>query len=296
MIFAVIVMLAVSIGLPLLCAARLWRLNAPSRLGFLIVAAEATILVALVALVGRWDMAGYYLRPILLLVFLAALVASFRRHASRPWQSADDVWRRYWSSSLGLVLFGAGLVFVVYGLMPSPGARALAFPLVHQRGFIAQGGGIRLLNHHARHPEQRHALDITALSRAGYRAKGLLPDQLAAYEIWNATVVSPCDGVVAATKADLPDVASDQDQPEGNHVVVDCGTFRVVLAHLQQGSVAVKSGARITAGTPVGHVGNSGNSTEPHLHIHAYDEHTGAGLPIVFDGRTPFRNRVFAGE
>jgi len=40
-------------------------------------------------------------------------------------------------------------------------------------------------------------------------------------------------------------------------------------------------------------VGNSGNTTEPHLHIHAVDRQTGMGLPMIFDGRVPVRNSLF---
>jgi hypothetical protein len=42
-------------------------------------------------------------------------------------------------------------------------------------------------------------------------------------------------------------------------------------------------------------VGNSGNTTELHLHIHAVDPATDTGVPITFDGRFPVRNRFFRG-
>jgi murein DD-endopeptidase MepM/ murein hydrolase activator NlpD len=67
----------------------------------------------------------------------------------------------------------------------------------------------------------------------------------------------------------------------------------VLLAHLQHGSVAVATGDPVTVGDPIGRVGNSGNTTEPHLHIHAFDPRTGEGVPIRFDGGAPLRNRVF---
>jgi len=43
----------------------------------------------------------------------------------------------------------------------------------------------------------------------------------------------------------------------------------VVLAHLRQGSVEVAAGEDVAVGSRLGRVGNSGNSSEPHLHIHA---------------------------
>ena len=55
--------------------------------------------------------------------------------------------------------------------------RTLAFPLEGGRFVVAQGGGIGILNHHAGHPAQRHALDITAVDATGFRAAGILPAQ-----------------------------------------------------------------------------------------------------------------------
>lgn len=46
-------------------------------------------------------------------------------------------------------------------------------------------------------------------------------------------------------------------------------------------------------GDAIGLVGNSGSTTEPHLHIHAVDPGTHAGVPITFEGRFPVRNSVF---
>ncbi|MCE0488428.1 M23 family metallopeptidase [Ornithinimicrobium sediminis] len=73
----------------------------------------------------------------------------------------------------------------------------------------------------------------------------------------------------------------------GNHVVIatdERGPY-ILLAHLQQGSVTVTVGDHVPEGTVVGACGNSGNSTQPHLHIQATDttnwDHA-KGLPIAF--------------
>jgi len=50
----------------------------------------------------------------------------------------------------------------------------------------------------------------------------------------------------------------------------------------------------VRVGDLMGLVGNSGNTTEPHLHIHAVDPDTGAGVPITLDGRYPVRNRLYS--
>jgi hypothetical protein len=80
----------------------------------------------------------------------------------------------------------------------------------------------------------------------------------------------------------------------GNHVVIAIGPGGpfVLLAHLQRGSVQVQPGQLVTVGDPVARCGNSGNSTEPHLHLQVSDstDWTSArGLPFAFrrpDGST----------
>lgn len=76
----------------------------------------------------------------------------------------------------------------------------------------------------------------------------------------------------------------------GNHVVIrgDEGVHAVV-AHLKQGSLAVSVGERVDAGALVGYCGNSGNSSEPHVHAQLMDRSsfwTGQGLPMVFSNTT----------
>jgi murein DD-endopeptidase MepM/ murein hydrolase activator NlpD len=58
----------------------------------------------------------------------------------------------------------------------------------------------------------------------------------------------------------------------------------VVLAHLRLGTVSVTAGDVVRVGQLLGEVGNSGRSTEPHLHIHA--ERDGTGLDLQFIGVT----------
>ena len=74
----------------------------------------------------------------------------------------------------------------------------------------------------------------------------------------------------------------------GNHVVIatsPSGPY-VLLAHLRRGSVTVAVGDRVRTGDRVGSCGNSGNSTQPHLHLQATDSTNwdeARGVPIAFD-------------
>ncbi|MBA9006180.1 M23 family metallopeptidase [Thermomonospora cellulosilytica] len=72
----------------------------------------------------------------------------------------------------------------------------------------------------------------------------------------------------------------------GNHVVLDLGDgVYAALAHLRRGSVRVRPGQRVAAGEPIAECGNSGNSSEPHLHFQLMDSPraaTSLGLPFAF--------------
>jgi murein DD-endopeptidase MepM/ murein hydrolase activator NlpD len=73
----------------------------------------------------------------------------------------------------------------------------------------------------------------------------------------------------------------------GNHVVLDLGGgVNAALAHLRRGSVLVRPGDRVAADQPLAACGNSGDSTEPHLHFRLMDHPSvllAAGLPLRFD-------------
>lgn len=78
----------------------------------------------------------------------------------------------------------------------------------------------------------------------------------------------------------------------GNHIVIAAtpgGPF-VLLAHLQRGSITVTAGDRVEAGMPVAACGNSGNSTQPHVHVQATDSldwGAARGIPISFRALDP---------
>lgn len=73
----------------------------------------------------------------------------------------------------------------------------------------------------------------------------------------------------------------------GNHVIVDLGDGSyAVYAHLRKGSLRVTNGQRVHAGEHIADCGNSGNSTEPHVHFQVMDHPKvlfAAGLPISWE-------------
>jgi Peptidase family M23 len=160
--------------------------------------------------------------------------------------------------------------------------RPLTFPL---RGtwYVAHGGG-QALNHHARLREQRGAVDLVQVGPWGtLRAAGARRDDPRSYLAYGADVYAPCDGRVVSAVDDLEDQVPGVTRyapPFGNHVVLDTGAELVRLGHLRPGSVTVRAGDTVRAGRLLGQVGNSGNTSEPHLHLQA--DRDGAGLDLVF--------------
>jgi murein DD-endopeptidase MepM/ murein hydrolase activator NlpD len=87
----------------------------------------------------------------------------------------------------------------------------------------------------------------------------------------------------------LPDQAigsSDPAHAAGNHVVIDHGNSEYsLLAHMQPHSLRVKPGQKVKRGDALGLTGNSGNTSEPHLHVHLMNKPSMAdadGLPMPF--------------
>ncbi|MEU0215084.1 M23 family metallopeptidase [Streptomyces sp. NPDC006265] len=74
----------------------------------------------------------------------------------------------------------------------------------------------------------------------------------------------------------------------GNHLVLDLGDHTyAVYAHLRRGSLTVREGDRVQAGQVVARCGNSGNSSEPHLHFQLMDgpdPDAARGVPFTWRG------------
>ncbi|MFO0993576.1 MAG: M23 family metallopeptidase [Hyphomicrobiales bacterium] len=115
---------------------------------------------------------------------------------------------------------------------------------------------------------------------------------------FGADLLAVAAGTVVATRDGMPEEAPFKPvlsvkAPEdygGNHVIIEIAPkVFAVYAHVKTGSVAVKVGDRVKAGDVVGRLGNSGNSTAPHLHFALLDKpnfFAGRSLPYVIDAFT----------
>lgn len=142
---------------------------------------------------------------------------------------------------------------------------------------------------------QRFAIDFVRMDGAGLIVKGD-PAVSANYSAYDADVIAATSGKVVETvdglqdqiPGSLPDRSTLTTQTlDGNHIVIrsDDGTY-AFYAHLRPGSLKVRRGQRVRRGQLLGHLGNTGNSSAPHLHFHITDgpDVLGSeGLPFVFD-------------
>lgn len=167
--------------------------------------------------------------------------------------------------------------------------------------YVVWGGHDIEQNYHAAYPGQRFAYDILKIvDGSTHRGDG---KALEDYYCWNQPILAPADATVLEAVDGLPDQAIGTRNPEavaGNHVMLDLGHGEyALLAHLRQGSVAVTAGQQVAAGDELGRCGNSGNTSEPHLHFHLQDAPKfgeGDGLPAFFEHYTADGKPVERGE
>ena len=156
----------------------------------------------------------------------------------------------------------------------------------HRRSMIAIDGTARI--------PQRFAIDWLRVRPDGTRHQGDAKDNRN-YLAYGQEALAVADGTVSAIKDGIPEnvpgptsraVPITLDTIGGNHVILNLGDgVYAFYAHLQPGSIRVSLGDKVRRGQVLGLVGNSGNSTEPHLHFHLSDANSplgGEGIPYAY--------------
>jgi hypothetical protein len=145
------------------------------------------------------------------------------------------------------------------------------------------------------HYAQRFAIDWIQLG-ADLRIFHGDEKDVKSYACYGAKVIAVADGTVVETLSTLDDQVPGQlpdpktitlENVDGNHVVLDLGHNKYAFyAHLQKDSLLVKRGDHVKRGQVLGLLGNTGNSSGPHLHFHLMDGISvlgSSGLPYVID-------------
>ncbi len=156
--------------------------------------------------------------------------------------------------------------------------------------YVYWGGRSVAQNKHATARDQRFAYDFMILAdgRTG-QSHAATGESNSDYYCFGQPIFAPADGSVAKVENELPDNTPGEMNPKtpfGNHVVLDHGRGEFsFFAHFRQGTVVVRAGDHVRCGQMLAQCGNSGNSSEPHLHYHLQNTSTpfrGDGLPAFF--------------
>ncbi len=309
-----IAMLLIQVVLPLGLIGWLAFKPAGSSLQFVVQVLSTGFALLALILVPLWMFLPYWL-PYLYVVTFAAAVARSVRLSGFSFDTRLPQTVGAWSATTLLFLLG---VFSAYlsaeaikgRQLPDAEIADIRMPLDKGVFVVAHGGSKELINAHLMtldqsvprfqaYRGQSYALDLFEISRLGFRADGLQPEDPARYKIFGRTVLAPCDGTVVVSRNDRPDMPvpdMDLDIIEGNHVLLDCGDFELLLAHFQQGTITVAAGDKVLIGDALGSVGNSGKTTEPHLHISAQkpsinaQRFSGEPMAITIKGKFYVRN------
>lgn len=178
------------------------------------------------------------------------------------------------------VLVALGSIFLAVQVarikLPPRDAVVIDSP-VNGEWYVVHGGRSSLFNSgHYLLKAQRDALDLVKLANG--RTYKRDKDRLTSYAAFGETVRAPSDGRVTFAVdgiLDQPIGSSDAVHPAGNHLIIDIGSGRyVMMGHLKRGSIGVALGERVRRGQPIAEVGNSGNTSEPHLHLQIQNEPT----------------------
>jgi len=151
------------------------------------------------------------------------------------------------------------------------------------------GGDTKEQNYHIVAKMQKNAFDMVMTNAEGksYKTDGKKNDD---YYAFGQPLSAPCDAEVVfavdGVKDNIPGKMNTM-LTIGNSVLLKTQNNEYILfAHFKQGTVKVKQGDKVKTGQLLGQCGNSGNSSEPHLHFHIQDEEDfsqATGIKCFFD-------------
>lgn len=296
-------------------------LPASSVAGFLLKSFGVGAFLLALALVAQWAVLPWWLPRVYGIFWAGVIVYHIARGRLRHARALPSGGWRWAEAAAGGVFLAFGTWFAGDAIKgrspPSTPVVDIANPFGPGDYLVGSGGGREIVNAHLRTlapsvPRYRswrgqsYALDFFGLNEFGTRAGSVSPQDPRAYAIFGAPLHAPCAGQVIAAESGKPDFQvprQDTVNRLGNHVILDCGDAQIILAHMQRGSVTVTPGDTVTPGQRLGSVGNSGASTEPHLHIHAQRPPapgeppiSGEPLPLTINGEFLIRGDRLKGQ
>lgn len=151
------------------------------------------------------------------------------------------------------------------------------------------GGDTEDLNYHVVSEAQKNAFDIVINDKDGktFETNGKTNND---YYAFGKELIAPCDAevvlVVDGVKDNIPGELNPIYIP-GNTVILKTENDEFLFfAHFKQNSIVVQQGQKVKQGDLLGLCGNSGNSSEAHLHFHIQnveDMNNATGAKCYFD-------------
>jgi len=301
-----IVFAFIHLGLPLLLLTDFLLQKPKSTIGLITRTILYTAILFFLYLWGQWPLVGsYYLRYLLLLLILCIVGSAVVRFKSGTLGKPRSIIKKI---SIGVTIALSLLVIMMVfnalqGRFYTDQAIELAFPLKGGTYYVSSAGANKIINNHIRDipTSQHYAMDINKLGTYGGASKKILSARNSDHHIFADTVYCPCDGVILDTKTTVKDNEGSSmnvsaEDGTGNFVELKCDSIYVFIPHFKQHGIFVSKDMHIRQGAPLGLVGISGFSQEPHLHFQAaaYDKDSVlTGIPIKFIGKTLSRNDLY---
>jgi len=155
--------------------------------------------------------------------------------------------------------------------------------------YVFWGGKNEFLNYHYVYPSQRYAYDLVIMKDGkSYNNNRLRNENFYAF---NKEVTAPANGKIIEVVNHIPDNLPgemNEDVPAGNYVIIEHENKEYsLIAHFKQHSIVVSEGEEVRQGQLLGLCGNSGNSSEPHIHFQVMNKPSldqGKSICIRFSG------------
>jgi hypothetical protein len=306
---ALAIVLDLVLPIALLAWAALTRAKSRAYLGSIILLSAVVIAVVSQFILGFWHIVGVFWPAVFLVAFTGILIFRLLRGLPASWLPKRWGWETFLT---GLNVVHAALWAAL--IPPLLQARSyegetlnLSSPLRGGSFYVMSGGANNSVNQHS-----DYAMDVGKLNALGFSAEGLYPRDLQKYPVFGVEIIAPCAGEVIAAENTKPNQPvlnpNGEDRRGGNHVVIFCNGYSVHLAHMQAGTVAVAVGDHVAVGQALGRVGNSGNATQPHVHLNAArgrwmfergEDSSLAGaesVPFLIDGKFLIKGDSFSNQ